>query len=80
MPDEPNPTRSVDFDGHLERPLLSLTADERLDWIWACMELLWAGENARSKRERGTMTEDAGVESERESHPYPTIPNTPDST
>lgn len=79
MPDEPTVTGS-DFDGHLERPLLSLTPAERLDWIWACMELLWAGENARSKRDRGTMTEEPGVESERESHPYPTISNTPDST
>jgi hypothetical protein len=29
-----------DFDGHHERPFAALTADERLDWLWACMELL----------------------------------------
>lgn len=79
MPDEPAVT-GPEFDGHLERPLLSLSPEERLDWIWACMELLWAGENARSKLERGTTAEDAGVGSARASHPYPTIPNTPDST
>jgi len=28
------------FDGHLERPLLALSADERLDWIWEAMELV----------------------------------------
>ena len=28
------------FDGHLERPLLALSADERLDWIWQAMELV----------------------------------------
>ena len=28
------------FDGHLERPLLALSAEERLDWIWETMELV----------------------------------------
>lgn len=28
------------FDGHLERPLLALSAEERLDWIWEMMELV----------------------------------------
>lgn len=28
------------FDGHLERPFLALTPDERLDWIWETMELV----------------------------------------
>ncbi len=39
----PMPDRaSVDplFDGHLERPLLALSAEERLDWIWETMELV----------------------------------------
>lgn len=44
MPDaEPMPDRrTVDpaFDGHLERPLLDLTPDERLDWIWETMQLV----------------------------------------
>ena len=33
---------SVDplFDGHLERPLLDLSPEERLDWIWEMMELV----------------------------------------
>lgn len=42
-PADPMPPRgSVDpvFDGHLERPLLALTADERLDWIWETMQLV----------------------------------------
>lgn len=31
------------FDGHLERPLLDLSPQERLDWIWTCMQVLrWA--------------------------------------
>lgn len=43
----------AEFDGHLERPLLSLTADERLDWIWAGMELLFAGAQARANPRPG---------------------------
>ena len=43
---------SRDFDGHLERPLLSLTVCERLDWIWAGMELLYVGQLAREERRR----------------------------
>lgn len=35
------------FDGHLERPLLDLTVTERLDWIWAAMQLLRLGEVSR---------------------------------
>jgi hypothetical protein len=27
------------FDGHLERPLLALSPEERLDWSWEMMEL-----------------------------------------
>lgn len=40
---DPMPERgAVDplFDGHLERPLLALSAEERLDWIWETMELV----------------------------------------
>lgn len=44
MPDaEPMPDRRTvdpDFDGHLQRPLLELTPDERLDWIWETMQLV----------------------------------------
>ncbi len=43
---------AADFDGHLERPLLSLTPEERLDWIWAGMQLLWAGKQARAARSK----------------------------
>ena len=49
-PNEPMPRRDeVDpaFDGHPERPFASLTAEEKLDWLWTCMELL-----AAVKRER----------------------------
>ena len=35
------------FDGHLERSLLELTVRERLDWIWAAMQLLHLGAAAR---------------------------------
>lgn len=41
--DEQMPERgTVDplFDGHLERPLLALSPEERLDWIWEMMELV----------------------------------------
>lgn len=46
MPDR----RSVDplFDGHLEQPLLALSPEERLDWIWETMELVRV---ARPERE-----------------------------
>lgn len=42
------------FDGHLERPLLALSAEERLDWIWEMMELLRLArpEGAREDAER----------------------------
>lgn len=46
----------AEFDGHLERPLLSLTAEERLEWIWAGMELLFAGSQARE----GLQAEEPG--------------------
>lgn len=36
------------FDGHLERPLLALTMSERIDWIWATMQLLRDGERMRT--------------------------------
>ena len=42
------------FDGHLERPLLELSADERLDWIWTAMQLLRLGAAARSGRSAGS--------------------------
>lgn len=45
----------ADFDGHLERPLLQLTADERLDWIWAGMELLFVGRTERNARRTGEL-------------------------
>ena len=35
------------FDGHLERPLRDLTISERLDWIWAAMQLLRLGDATR---------------------------------
>lgn len=57
MPDEPIRHPAPDFDGHLERPLLSLSPAERLDWIWACMELLWAGQSARAKEAELDLTE-----------------------
>ena len=41
------------FDGHLERPLTDFTFEERLDWIWEAMQLLWLGERTReAERER----------------------------
>ena len=30
------------FDGHHERPFRELTAMEKLDWLWATMELVHA--------------------------------------
>lgn len=51
-PREPMPERSrvdPDFDGHPERSLLELTVEERLDWIWAGMELLRLGRRARGE-------------------------------
>lgn len=38
MPDRG--TVDPQFDGHLERPLLALSAEERLDWLWEMMELV----------------------------------------
>ena len=43
------PTVDPAFDGHLERTLLEMTVEERLDWIWEGMELLRIG---REQRER----------------------------
>ena len=43
------------FDGHLERPLLALSPEERLDWIWEMMELV-----------RIARPEDAGEDAERQ--------------
>jgi len=51
VPPKPMPRRDqVDpaFDGHLERPVSDLTVDEKLDWIWQCMQLLRAGQRARA--------------------------------
>ena len=36
------------FDGHHERPFAELSAEERLDWLWECMQLLEIGRRARS--------------------------------
>lgn len=41
------------FDGHLERPLLELTVLERLDWIWAAMQLLHIGAQQREQNQKG---------------------------
>lgn len=52
MPGDPMPHRDdvhPDFDGHLERTLLDMTVDERLDWIWEAMQLLWIGREARGE-------------------------------
>lgn len=38
------------FDGHLDRSLLDLTVDERLDWIWTAMQLLRLGAAERAAR------------------------------
>jgi hypothetical protein len=49
---EPMPTPDqVDplFDGHPERPWAALTVAEKLDWIWASMQLLHAGRLARRR-------------------------------
>ena len=46
MPTDVNPVDPA-FDGHLERPLADLTFDERIDWIWECMQLLWIGQDNR---------------------------------
>jgi hypothetical protein len=47
---------SVDpaFDGHLERGLLALTVTERLDWIWAAMEMLRVAEARRDASARAS--------------------------
>lgn len=34
------------FDGHHERPFREWTPSERLDWIWATMQLLRDGERS----------------------------------
>lgn len=34
----------------VDRPLRELTVAERLDWIWAAMQLLHAGEKARKDK------------------------------
>lgn len=36
------------FDGHVERQLLELDPAERLDWIWAAMQLLRIARGATS--------------------------------
>jgi hypothetical protein len=38
------------FDGHLERPILELTVEERLDWLWEGMQLLHLGRMERERR------------------------------
>lgn len=47
------------FDGHLERPLLALSAEERLDWLWEMMELV------RLARPAGAGTDADGHPKER---------------
>jgi len=37
------------FDGHLEKPLLKMTVDERLDWIWQGMQLTYWLRDAQRK-------------------------------
>ncbi len=52
MPGDAMPRRDQvdpDFDGHLERTLLDMTVEERLDWIWEAMQLLWIGREARGE-------------------------------
>ncbi len=40
------------FDGHLEKSLLDMSPDQRLDWIWQMMQLLhWA----KKERERAEV-------------------------
>lgn len=56
MTPHPMPRREEvhpDFDGHLDRPFEELTPEERLDWIWECMQLLHAGALARGERADG---------------------------
>jgi hypothetical protein len=48
------------FDGHLEKPLSEMTVDEKLDWIWEGMQLLWAGKQAREKATSGNGDEGDG--------------------
>ena len=53
-PRTPMPDRRVvdpAFDGHAERPLAELTADERIAWIWAAMKLLRAGRRQRGEED-----------------------------
>ena len=42
--------RAADFDGHLDRPFESLTADEKLDWLWSMMCLLYESRRADGSR------------------------------
>ncbi len=37
------------FDGHLEKPLSAMTAEEKIAWIWEGMQLLHAGRVARGE-------------------------------
>jgi len=38
--DSPRETHP-DFDGHLEWPLLRMTPEQRLEWLWQMLELKW---------------------------------------
>ena len=51
MPDPMPPRDAVDpaFDGHAERPFVTWTAEQKLDWIWTMMQLLAAGERSRTQ-------------------------------
>jgi len=35
---EENPKRHPDFDGHMEKPILEMTPEERLDYLWTLIE------------------------------------------
>jgi hypothetical protein len=51
MADPMPPRDAVDpaFDGHAERPFVTWTAEQKLDWIWTMMQLLAAGERSRKQ-------------------------------
>ncbi|MFZ4592471.1 MAG: hypothetical protein ACOYN6_15825 [Ignavibacteria bacterium] len=35
-----------DFDGHLEKPVMKMTVEEKLDYIWMAMEFHYSIRNA----------------------------------
>lgn len=46
------------FDGHLERPLLALSVEERLDWIWEMMELVRVARRVGAPTDGGRQREE----------------------